>query len=48
MDTRDKTQTSEKETYETPKIEYLGVLSALIQGSSGSVRDAFPQPGTRA
>lgn len=34
-----------KKPYVAPKIERLGKLSTLIQGSSGNVRDAFPNPG---
>ena len=36
-----------KKAYVTPKIERLGKLSTLIQGSSGRVRDNFPQSGTK-
>lgn len=44
MDTVKKNK-EEKVVYETPKVEKLGKLSQLIQGSTGSGRDAAPLPG---
>ena len=36
------TSKKSKKIYETPKIEHLGKLGTLIQGSTGIRKDAFP------
>ncbi|MBQ9816328.1 MAG: hypothetical protein IJM59_02515 [Proteobacteria bacterium] len=44
----DRKEQKNKKAYVTPKIERLGKLSTLIQGSSGRVRDNFPQQGNKS
>ncbi|MBO4349961.1 MAG: hypothetical protein J6A01_03320 [Proteobacteria bacterium] len=36
------TSKQSKKIYVAPKIEHLGKLGTLIQGSSGTRKDAFP------
>lgn len=37
-----KSDKKQKKAYITPKIEHLGKLNTLIQGVSGTIRDAYP------
>ncbi len=36
------TSKKSKKIYETPKVEHLGKLGTLIQGSTGTRKDSFP------